>query len=75
MVPMSKRKRPGGADPGGEGQPKKPNRTGVQWNVWVDRNLDERVRKHIDATRPPITLTGLIETAVQEYMDRIQQSN
>lgn len=48
--------------------PSRPNRSGSNVNIWVDKSLRARLDAYLASTAPRVPLTNAVEMAIDEFL-------
>ena len=49
-------------------EPRKPNRTGVPFYVYVDLAIDEAMTRYLESTEPKVSKTAAAESAFKAFL-------
>jgi hypothetical protein len=53
---------------------KKPVRTGVNLNVWIDPQVHAALDAYVESHEPKTTLTAVVELAIKRYLREIDRA-
>jgi hypothetical protein len=67
-MPVMAKKRPRATPPEEQGEPRRPNRTGVSLHVYIEPAIDGALQGYLDASEPKVSKTAAVETALREFL-------